>query len=157
MLILYSVSSRLNCLTACLILREVQWCSKSVMVKASKQENGNPFLSWYENWYSETSVMWPRKSNNYRMFTIHLTGFYGKKGFGSLLHNSLVVLHRSHCAMIPCYRYSCPANSIILYVSSEVLFQPLIHWGRVMNKCVSYLNIIGSDNGLSPERRQAIV
>ena len=32
----------------------------------------------------------------------------------------------------------------------------VIHWGRVMHICVSKLAIIGSDNGLSPGRRQAI-
>ena len=31
------------------------------------------------------------------------------------------------------------------------------HWGRVMHICVSKLTIIGSDNGFSPERRQAII
>ena len=33
----------------------------------------------------------------------------------------------------------------------------LTHWGRVTHICVSYLTIIGSDNGLSPGRRQAII
>ena len=33
----------------------------------------------------------------------------------------------------------------------------LNHWGRVMHICVSKLSIIGSDNGLSPGRRQAII
>ena len=33
----------------------------------------------------------------------------------------------------------------------------LIHWGRVTHICVSKLSIIGSDNGLSPDRRQAII
>ena len=33
----------------------------------------------------------------------------------------------------------------------------LTHWGRVTHICVSKLNIIGSDNGLSPGRRQAII
>ena len=32
----------------------------------------------------------------------------------------------------------------------------LTHWGRVTHICVGKLTIIGSDNGLSPERRQAI-
>ena len=32
----------------------------------------------------------------------------------------------------------------------------LTHWGRVTHICVSNLTIIGSDNGLSPGRRQAI-
>ena len=35
--------------------------------------------------------------------------------------------------------------------------QELTHWGRVTHKCVSKLTIIGSDNGLSPGRRQAII
>ena len=32
----------------------------------------------------------------------------------------------------------------------------LTHWGRVTHVCVGNLTIIGSDNGLSPGRRQAI-
>ena len=33
----------------------------------------------------------------------------------------------------------------------------LTHWGRVTHICVSKLSILGSDNGLSPGRRQAII
>ena len=33
----------------------------------------------------------------------------------------------------------------------------LTHWGRVTHICVSKLTIIGSDNGLSPGRRQSII
>ena len=33
----------------------------------------------------------------------------------------------------------------------------LTHWGRVTHICVSKLTIIGSDNGLSPDRSQAII
>ena len=33
----------------------------------------------------------------------------------------------------------------------------LTHWGRVTHICVDNLAIIGSDNGLSPGRRQAII
>ena len=33
----------------------------------------------------------------------------------------------------------------------------LTHWGRVTHICVSELTIIGSDNGLSPGRHQAII
>ena len=39
-------------------------------------------------------------------------------------------------------------------VASEWL---VTHWGRVTHICVSELTIIGSDNGLSPGRRQAII
>ena len=33
----------------------------------------------------------------------------------------------------------------------------LTHWGWVTHICVNKLTIIGSDNGLSPGRRQAII
>ena len=33
----------------------------------------------------------------------------------------------------------------------------LTHWGRGTHICVGNLTIIGSDNGLSPGRRQAII
>ena len=36
-------------------------------------------------------------------------------------------------------------------------FNYLTHWGRVTHICVSNLTIIGSDNGLSPGRHQAII
>ena len=38
-----------------------------------------------------------------------------------------------------------------------VYFSLLIHWGRVTHIRVGKLTIVGSDNGLSPERRQAII
>ena len=39
------------------------------------------------------------------------------------------------------------------------LWQPLVltHWSRVTHKCTNKLTIICSDNGFSPERRQAII
>ena len=33
----------------------------------------------------------------------------------------------------------------------------LTHWGRVTHICVDNLTVIGSDNGLSPGRRQTII
>ena len=33
----------------------------------------------------------------------------------------------------------------------------LTHWGRVTHICISKFTIIGSDNGLSPGWRQAII
>ena len=38
-----------------------------------------------------------------------------------------------------------------------ILAFSLTHWGRVMHICVSKLTTIASDNGLSPDRRQAII
>ena len=45
--------------------------------------------------------------------------------------------------------------SLLIYVSLSL--SRLTHWGRVTHICISKLTIIGSDNGLSPERRQAII
>ena len=39
----------------------------------------------------------------------------------------------------------------------ECVLVALTHWGRVTHICVVDLTIIGSDNGLSPGRRQAII
>ena len=39
----------------------------------------------------------------------------------------------------------------------DLQYIPLIHWGRVAHICVGKLTIIGSDNGLSPGRHQAII
>ena len=47
-----------------------------------------------------------------------------------------------------------------LKISSQYIghfVQVLTHWGRVTHICASNLTIIGSDNGLSPGRRQAII
>ena len=42
-------------------------------------------------------------------------------------------------------------NELIMFMIT------LTHWGRVTHICVSNPTIIGSDNGLSPSRRQAII
>ena len=41
--------------------------------------------------------------------------------------------------------------------SGHHFVQVAVCWGRVTHVCVSKLTIIGSDNGLSPDRRQAII
>ena len=40
--------------------------------------------------------------------------------------------------------------------SNNLYLCDLTHWGRLANICASKLTIIGSDNGLSPDWRQAI-
>ena len=47
------------------------------------------------------------------------------------------------------------AQFTVTYVALEG--DELTHWGRVTLICVSKLTIIGSDNGFSPGRRQAII
>ena len=44
-----------------------------------------------------------------------------------------------------------------LFFSNQQSFNFLTYWGRVTHICVGNLIIIGSDNGLSPGRRQAII
>ena len=50
------------------------------------------------------------------------------------------------------YRYICDNKKWV-----KIKGLHLTHWGRVTHICVSELTIIGSDNGLSPGRRQAII
>ena len=49
------------------------------------------------------------------------------------------------------------AKQLAFCLSLNVLTTLLTHWGWVMHICVGKLTIIGSDNGLSPGRRQAII
>ena len=43
------------------------------------------------------------------------------------------------------------------YISSGPVCERLLHWGRVTHICVNKLANIGSDNGMSPVRLQAII
>ena len=46
---------------------------------------------------------------------------------------------------------------ILLWVFHKDALARIIHWGRLTHICVGYLIIIGSDNGLAPGQRQAII
>ena len=52
--------------------------------------------------------------------------------------------------MHKCNRSGCPHPK-------KKRYEALTHWGRVTHICLSRLTIIGSDNGLSPWRCQAII
>ena len=45
----------------------------------------------------------------------------------------------------------------VLTTAPQMHWLSLTHWGRVTHICVSKLSIIGSDNGLSHGRREAII
>ena len=45
----------------------------------------------------------------------------------------------------------------ITYINVDLNICLLTHWGRVTHICIGKLTITGSDNGLSPERHQAII
>ena len=61
-----------------------------------------------------------------------------------------------------CYNHSAVVSNAKLWSDLIIIFHIittciLIHWGRVTHICSTKLTIIGSDNGLSPGRRQAII
>ena len=45
----------------------------------------------------------------------------------------------------------------LCHYMASICHNELTHWGRVTHICVGKLTIIGSDNGLSPGRHQAII
>ena len=48
---------------------------------------------------------------------------------------------------------------VLVAIAGSTIWVPyhLTHWGRVTHICVGNLTTIGTDNGLSPGRRQAII
>ena len=62
-------------------------------------------------------------------------------------------IHVIPCYMLPGLMYSTYQELCAQFWRCCVL----THWGRVTHICVGNLTIIGSDNGLSPGRRQAII
>ena len=69
--------------------------------------------------------------------------------------NQYTPLTTSLCGGGGGYDKSCMSDQHFPTISSHL--QCLTHWGRVTHICVSTLTIIGSVNGLSPGRRQAII
>ena len=62
----------------------------------------------------------------------------------------------SFCRLNAFRNWAC--GTVANFPAAFVIFaSSLTHWGRVTHICVSELTIIGSDNGLSPGRRQAII
>ena len=53
--------------------------------------------------------------------------------------------------------FSMPWSWLIYVIYLSHCIETINHWGRVTHMCVSKLTSIGSDNGLSPGRRQAII
>ena len=68
-------------------------------------------------------------------------------------HNELIDLQESFVTS----RKNSFATGMWIILSLVLLRLYLTHWGRVTHICVSKVTIIGSDNGLSPGRRQAII
>ena len=67
-----------------------------------------------------------------------------------------------YCSMVPKKQilieiHTCSLKQINFKMSFRLGLSMLTHWGRVTHICVSDLTSIGSDNGLAPGRRQAII
>ena len=61
-----------------------------------------------------------------------------------------------------CYMYWCYCGTCHLYQNEnrndhKCIPVVLTHWGRVTHICVGKLTTIGSDNGLAPSKRQALI
>ena len=69
----------------------------------------------------------------------------------SLISRSIVLIS------VPLLNILQSSANDIAAVSLQAEYRSLTHWGRVTHICVNKLTIIGSDNGLSPGRRQAII
>ena len=50
-----------------------------------------------------------------------------------------------------------PFEIMVSVWSTRTYTRPLTHWGRVTYICASKLTFIGSDSGLSPDRRQSVI
>ena len=65
-------------------------------------------------------------------------------------------LNKRLCKQSRCRWFETPSRSLWRHCN-VVNSYALTHWGRLTYLCVSKLTTIGSDNGLSPDRRQAII
>ena len=88
----------------------------------------------------------------------------------SITHMCVLAIMRYRCNCIPIYIciaimwnftkisvvHTCIASKLC-ETSCPATLLGLTHWSRVTHICVSELSIFGSDNGLSPGRRQAII
>ena len=81
-------------------------------------------------------------------------------------HNSSTIRAHSRRWKIPCTKRQPFLSAAICYLnhtgtfvrtSGKPITITLTYWGRVTHICVDKTTIIGSDNGLSPGRRQAII
>ena len=66
------------------------------------------------------------------------------------------IIHHEVCKH--CCSFSIDLSLVITSrLSGTLLQRELTHWGPVTHICVTKLILIDSDNGLSPDRRQAII
>ena len=79
-----------------------------------------------------------------------------KRGSGWLTNNAMITYIWGHYDVFISFIPDNYCNYVIFH-RANLWCIILTHWGRVTHICVGKLTIIGSDNGLSPDRRQAII
>ena len=111
------------------------------------------YMAWYR--YAYLSRVTNRKWNRNFMFISKLR----PRQNGWLLTDDISKWF--YCMEIAVFWFKCHSNMFpmaeLAIASSFELMVWLTHWGRVTHICVSKLTIIGSDDGLPPGRRQAII
>ena len=93
--------------------------------------------------HSQTSTVQSLKFGNGYMLSSHI---YWACDYISMLRSNLIHVSKTEPCQIMCF-----------YQYPGLAMSELSHWGRVTHICVSKVTIIGSDNGLSPGRRQDII
>ena len=71
-------------------------------------------------------------------------------------HKQEKMINKCKIKIIPFYQLRNKMTNIPTPTNNS-MWKELTHWGRETHICVGNLTIIGSDNGLSPGRRQAII
>ena len=100
------------------------------------------------------------KCSNAATKSVHVTHFettsIAAKMAKAIISNCNMYSHDN--IIIPCEADRYPQlERQILHIISRHGSHISIYWGRVTHICVGNLTLIGSDNGLSPGRRQAII
>ena len=106
---------------------------------------------WFRQWLVAWSALSPYLNQYWNIVNLTLRNkihwninvysyiFISENAFECVVCEMSAILSRPQCVKTHCVR------------------QRLTHWRRVTHICVGKLSIVGSDNGLSPGRRQAII
>ena len=98
---------------------------------------------------------------HFRVLTVFLNNFNVSRHvwwpLTALHHNDVAVVLVLPSGAAIKYHHAYTTVNLVSWMVLCNINITLTHWGRVTHICVSKLTIIGSDNGLSPGQRQAII
>ena len=122
------------------------------------------YLSKHDNVYTPAFVdtVLPGLSAALTQYTGLCFSYFGVMNTMWYYYNMVILLpntHNKHSIAHPQGQGISRLQSVIIELCNWGVVQNILltHWGRVTHICVVKLTIIGSDNGLSPGRRQAII